>query len=292
MRLLLFVFLSFAFLGSCGAITAPSIKSLDSVRLVSVDDGMIVLKAQVTLENPNKITISGKELMFSVFYENTNLGKGWCPDAFELKGKELTPIQLDMELYLDSLPESLRMGLFEMDSIPLNMKLSFQGKLGVQHSRNGAFKLPMDKLQSALVNQYFSNSGFEMKDLKLASTNATNSVLKGNFSITNTLPFDVNILHSEVFVYSQKSQGVNVGEVKIADSISVKQGETILIPATINIDNMKAMSSGFGKILTGSLDYFAMGPFHVSLNDLTFKVPLAVHFSFNPLTGKVIILEQ
>jgi hypothetical protein len=34
-----------------------------------------------------------------------------------------------------------------------------------------------------------------------------------------------------------------------------------------------------------------MGPVHVSLNDLTFKVPLAVHFSFNPLTGKVIILE-
>jgi hypothetical protein len=27
------------------------------------------------------------------------------------------------------------------------------------------------------------------------------------------------------------------------------------------------------------------------LNELEFKVPVSVHFSFNPLTGKVIILE-
>jgi hypothetical protein len=54
---------------------------------------------------------------------------------------------------------------------------------------------------------------------------------------------------------------------------------------------MKAMSSGFGKMLSGSLDYYAMGPMHLNLNELEFKVPVSVHFSFNPLTGKVIVLE-
>jgi hypothetical protein len=92
-------------------------------------------------------------------------------------------------------------------------------------------------------------------------------------------------------VFSERSSGVNVGRVDLADSLMIMRNESSLIPCTITVDNMKAMSSGFGKILSGSLDYYAMGPMHLSLNELEFKVPVSVHFSFNPLTGKVIILE-
>ncbi|MEY3049413.1 MAG: hypothetical protein RL365_1451 [Bacteroidota bacterium] len=291
MRSFILLLLSIFILNSCAAITAPTIKSLDSIRVVSVDEGNVILKAHVTIENPNRITISGKELSFGLFYEHTSLGYGTCDEAFELKAKGDTPLVLDIEMNLDSIPSSLRMGLFEMDSIPLKVKLAFQGKLGLEHSHHGEFKLSMEKLQSALINQYFNESGFEMKDIKLESTNQSKSIFKGNISFSNKLPFDIQILGSDVFVFSERSGGVNVGRFDLADSFIIKKEETLLIPCIITVDNMKAMSSGFGKMLSGSLDYYAMGPMHLNLNELEFKVPVSVHFSFNPLTGKVIILE-
>jgi len=291
MRSFILLLLSIFILNSCAAITAPTIKSLDSIRVVSVDEGNVILKAHVTLENPNRISISGKDLHFGLFYNNTSLGTGKCDEAFELNAKASTPLVLDIEMNLDSIPGSLRMGLFEMDSIPLKVKLAFQGKLGFEYTHSGEFKLSMEKLQSALINQYFNESGFEMKDIKLESTNQSKSMFKGNISFSNKLPFDIQILGSEVFVFSERSGGVNVGRFDLADSLIIKKEETLLIPCIITVDNMKAMSSGFGKMLSGSLDYYAMGPMHLNLNELEFKVPVSVHFSFNPLTGKVIILE-
>lgn len=279
-------------LSSCNAITPPGISSLDSILILSEENGKISTRVSVTLENSNKFKISGRDLIVEVYFRGAMLGQGMLPESFELKAKELTPVSLGMQLFLDSIPDSLRLGLFRMDSIPLTMSLTFQGKLGLEHSGKIAFNLPMDKLQSALVQQYFLNSGFEIKDLKLESTNQYFSIFKGNLWFINTLPFDINILNSEVFVYDQRRNGVNVGQVIIADSLIIKQGEKVLIPTTINVDNMKALSSGFGKILTGALDYFVIGPVHVLLKELPFKVPLAVHFSYNPLNGRVIILEQ
>jgi LEA14-like dessication related protein len=291
MRSFILLLLSTFVLYSCSAVTAPTIRSIDSIRIESVDDGIVILKAHVTLENPNRISISGKDLHFGLFYKNTSLGTGKCDEAFELNAKASTPLVLDIEMNLDSIPGSLRMGLFEMDSIPLKVKLAFQGKLGFEYTHSGEFKLSMEKLQSALINQYFNESGFEMKDIKLESTNQSKSMFKGNISFSNKLPFDIQILGSEVFVFSERSGGVNVGRFDLADSLIIKKEETLLIPCIITVDNMKAMSSGFGKMLSGSLDYYAMGPMHLNLNELEFKVPVSVHFSFNPLTGKVIILE-
>ncbi|NBV09577.1 MAG: hypothetical protein EBS09_10795 [Flavobacteriia bacterium] len=291
MRSFILLLLSTFVLYSCSAVTAPTIRSIDSIRIESVDDGIVILKAHVTLENPNRISISGKDLHFGLFYKNTSLGTGKCDEAFELNAKASTPLVLDIEMNLDSIPGSLRMGLFEMDSIPLKVKLAFQGKLGFEYTHSGEFKLSMEKLQSALINQYFNQSGFEMKDIKLESTNQSKSIFKGNISFSNKLPFDIQILGSDVFVFSERSGGVNVGRFDLADSLIIKKEETLLIPCIITVDNMKAMSSGFGKMLSGSLDYYAMGPMHLNLNELEFKVPVSVHFSFNPLTGKVIILE-
>lgn len=291
MRSIIALLLSTLMLNSCVAITAPTIKSLDSIRVVSVDNGIVSLKAHITLENTNRITISGKELNFGLFYERSLLGNGKCDEAFELKAKSSTPLVLDMEMYLDSIPGSLRMSLFEMDSIPLRVKLEFQGKLGLEHAHNGEFKLSMEKLQAALIDQYFNESGFEMKDIKLESTNQSKSTFKGNIHFSNKLPFDIQILGSDVYVFTELTRGVNVGRVDLVDSLMLLQNESSLIPCTITVDNMKAMSTGFGKILSGSLDYYAMGPIHLSLNELEFKVPVSVHFSFNPLTGKVVILE-
>ena len=291
MRSIIALLLSTLMLNSCAAITAPTIKSLDSIRVVSVDNGIVSLKAHITLENTNRITISGKELNFGLFYERSLLRNGKCDEAFELKAKSSTPLVLDMEMYLDSIPGSLRMSLFEMDSIPLRVKLEFQGKLGLEHAHNGEFKLSMERLQAALIDQYFNESGFEMKDIKLESTNQSKSTFKGNIHFSNKLPFDIQILGSDVFVFTERTGGVNVGRVDLVDSLMLLQNESSLIPCTITVDNMKAMSTGFGKILSGSLDYYALGPIHLSLSELEFKVPVSVHFSFNPLTGKVIILE-
>jgi len=290
MRILLLTTLLTAFLNACSGITPPTIESIDSIQLVDIEDGIVTLKAEVSLSNSNRIAISGKDLAFEMAYENITLGIGTCSESFSLKAKSTSPLALDIKLYLDSIPEELRMRLFEMDSIPLNMNMSFQGKFGMNHSQRETFKVAMSLLQSTLIKQYFADQGFELKDLRVESSNQSNTLFKGNISFTNTLPFDLTLLGSDIYVYTEPN-GVNVGKVTMEDSLSIAKGESVLIPCKMDVNTMKAIGSGFGKILTGSLDYYAIGPLELLLNNTAFKVPVLIHFLYNPLSGKVTIVK-
>ena len=93
--------------------------------------------SNLTIENTNVFDISGKDLKISIFYNKFNLGTGNCNENFKLDSKSISPIKIDFKLYLDSIPDKLRMKLFEMDSIPLKMQLSFKGSLGIKHKQDG-----------------------------------------------------------------------------------------------------------------------------------------------------------
>jgi hypothetical protein len=72
----------------------------------------------------------------------------------------------------------------------------------------------------------------------------------------------------------------------------MEKDSTANIPAKLNVDNLKAASSGFGKVLSGTLDYFAIGNVLVTIHELDFKIPIDIHFIYYPLSGKVKILEE
>lgn len=288
--LLLFGFF-WCFLISCSGITVPSIKSIDTVTIVSTENGVINLKAGVTIENNNKISISGKDLRFILKMEDTIIGTGLGNESFVLKGKSTEKMDLEMQLYIDSIPQSLRLRLFEMDSIPIDMSVSFKGVLGLEHQRDALFKLPMEMLQSSFMGMFFKDNSVQFKDLKLESTNQTKTVFKGNLEFTNPIPMDIELVDSDVHIYSQRTKGVDVGDVTMEHNFTLFKDSISLIPCTMNLDNGKALGTGLGKILTGSLDYFAQGPLDIKINGIEFKIPLDLHFTYNPLSGKITVIK-
>ena len=291
MRFFFFFFFLFPLLNACNAITVPVIKSVDSVQINSIEGNLVSLKAYLSIENTNQFTISGKELKFNLLYQNISIGTGVCNEKFELKSNSLSQLGTDMLFYLDSIPETLRMGLFEMDSIPINIQISFKGKLGIKHSHTSEFSLPMSMLESALMNNFLSSSEIKLQNLKLESITQTTSKFIGDLSFNNKLPFDFDVIDSEVFVYPEKKSDIRIGDLNLDDSIHIKKDEMSILNCQIFVDNIKAFSTGFGKVLTGNINYYAIGPIHISINKNEFKLPLSIHFSYNPLSGKLIILD-
>ncbi len=292
MKFLALIFSTFHLFTSCNAITVPRIVSIDSINLTNDENNVLSLESSVSIENANRIDIAGKDLKFNVYYQNSNLGSGICDEKFNLDSKAITPIPINFELFLDSIPEDLRMKLFEMDSIPLTMQISFQGKLGMHHSKEGEFYLKLSEIQSALISSYMSNSGFDLKDLKMESTNMNTTKFSGNLSFENKLPFSLTIKNSDVYIFNLRKGGVKVGDVDITDNLIIEKDSTAAIPSKMIVDNLKAASTGFGKVLSGNLDYFAIGNVLVTIHELDFKIPIDVHFVYYPLSGKVKILEE
>jgi LEA14-like dessication related protein len=279
-------------LNSCNAITVPKIVSIDSVNLKSDENHILSMESTVSIDNSNRISIAGRDLKFNVFFQSINLGSGLCSEEFKLNSKSITAIPISFQLYLDSIPEELRMKLFEMDSIQLNMQVSFQGKLGMHHTKEGEFYLKMSDLHSALISSYVSKSGFELKDMKLETTNMNSTKFSGNFSFQNNLPMSLLIKKSEVFIFNLRKGGVKIGDVEISENLNIDKDSIANIPAKMIVDNLKAASTGFGKVLSGSLDYFAKGNVVVTIHELDFKIPIDIHFIYYPLSGKVKILDE
>ena len=291
MKLLLTIILILQTIISFSAIDVPKIKSIDSLKVKNDENNILTLTSNLTIENTNGFDISGKDLKISIFYNKFNLGIGNCNENFKLDSKSISPIKIEFKLYLDSIPDNLRMKLFEMDSIPLNMQLSFKGKLGIKHKREGEFNLKFNELQSALINSYFSDEEIELKEMKVESSTIMNTKFSAILMVKNKIPLDLIIKNSEINIFDQKKEGTNIGIVEIKKDLKIEKETISQIPSKFNIDNNKAAAIGFGKVLSGQLDYYAIGNISLTMNDLDFKVPISLHFIYYPLSNKVKIIK-
>jgi hypothetical protein len=245
----------------------------------------------LTIENSNSFSIAGNDLSFKIFYKEVSIGSGLCPMEFELTSKSVSSVEANMTLYIDSIPENLRMELFEMDSITLNVHMSYKGKFGLKHQKESEVKLSLMMIQDAVIQSYLPTSGIKLDDLTLTSSSSSQSVFSGNCKFLNTLPADITVLQSDINIYSDLNKSTKVGKLIMKDTISVISGQANNIPCRIDVDNFKAMSVGLGKMMNGSLDFYAIGPVHFKMIGNDYKIPLAIHFSYNPLTSKITILE-
>jgi LEA14-like dessication related protein len=291
MKLLLTIILTLQTIISFSAIDVPKIKSIDSLKVKNDENNILTLTSNLTIENTNGFDISGKDLKISIFYNKFNLGIGNCNENFKLDSKSISPIKIEFKLYLDSIPDNLRMKLFEMDSIPLNMQLSFKGKLGIKHKREGEFNLKFNELQSALINSYFSDEEIELKEMKVESSTIMNTKFGAILVIKNKIPLNLIIKNSEINIFDQKKEGTNIGIVEIKKDLKIDKETISQIPSKFIIDNNKAAATGFGKVLSGQLDYYAIGNILLTMNDLDFKVPINLHFIYYPLSNKVKIIK-
>lgn len=291
MKLLLTIILTLQTIISFSAIDVPKIKSIDSLKVKNDENNILTLTSNLTIENTNGFDISGKDLKISIFYNKFNLGIGNCNENFKLDSKSISPIKIEFKLYLDSIPDNLRMKLFEMDSIPLNMQLSFKGKLGIKHKREGEFNLKFNELQSALINSYFSDEEIELKEMKVESSTIMNTKFSAILMVKNKIPLVLIIKNSEINIFDQKKEGTNIGIVEIKKDLKIEKETISQIPSKFNIDNNKAAATGFGKVLSGQLDYYAIGNILLTMNDLDFKVPINLHFIYYPLSNKVKIIK-
>lgn len=276
---------------SCQAITLPVIKKVDSLKIEYIDNSQANFDLILSIENLNRLSISGKDLSFHIIYQNVIIGSGKCPDDFELSSDAISQVPAQMVLYLDSIPENLRLKLFEMDSIPLEIQLGFQGNLGMKHQKESEFILPILMVQDAIIHSYISSSEINLSELSLSSSNASTSLFTGKCSFLNTLPADIHLQSSEINIYSDLKKTAKVGSLEISDTIAIRHDELVTIPCSMTLDNIKAMSISLGKILSGSLDFYAIGPAQIEMLGKAYKIPVSVHFSYNPMTSKITILE-
>jgi LEA14-like dessication related protein len=276
---------------SCKAITVPVIKKVDSLNIESIENSRVNFSLILTVENSNSLSISGKDLLFEITHQNILIGLGTCSSDFELKANSVSQIPMDVVLNIDSIPENLRLNLFEMDSILLDIQMSFQGKLGMKHHKSSEFLLPILMIQDAIIESYFSSSSIKLDELTLISGTSTQSIFKGEISFLNSLPERIEMYHSEISIYSDNKKSSMIGILEISDTIAINSNENVVIPCKISIDNIKAIGIGLGKMMSGNLDYYANGPAQIQMIEKQFKIPISIHFTYNPMTGKITILN-
>lgn len=292
MRIILTIILTLQTIITFSAIEVPKIKSIDSLKLKNDENNILTLTSNVTIENINGFDISGKDLKIAIYYNKYNLGLGQCDENFKLESKSTSPVKIDIQLYLDSIPENLRMKLFEMDSIPLKMQLSFKGTLGIKHKQDGDFNLKFSDLQSALINSYFSDEEIELKDMKVESSTMMTTKFGAILTIKNKFPIDLLIKSTEINIFDIKKGGTKIGLVDMGKDLKIEKDTISQIPSKFIIDNNKAAATGFGKVLSGYFDYYAIGNILLTMHDLDFKVPINLHFVYYPLSNKVKIIKE
>jgi len=273
-------------------ITYPEFKKINSFEIHSFENGIFKASVNLDIYNSNWFSINGKEIEFKMFYKNRLISTGATKESVTFRRKALSPLPLELDFFPDSLNNDLKEILL-FDSILVDIDLI--GKftfLGIRSHKILPTWLKTQDLVNALVAKAMEGDGLKVKTIKLIKVEIKQSTFNVAFDFKNTLniPLELKTMHYMIYADAAKKNRVANWDFQINKEIA--SNETEPISGEVVVDNLASALSGFGKILTGKLDYYLDGYALIALKGREIKIPIKQHFSVDPITQKITIIPN
>jgi LEA14-like dessication related protein len=290
------IFLVLITISTVGFILAQTIKypefqSIEEFKLLTADNGICNATVDFKVYNKNWFSFKGKDLHSEVFYKGRLVAIGSQDSDFSLPKKESSIISMNIDFFLDSLKDELRL-FFMKDSIDFTVKIS--GKFSV-FNVSKEMELPL-KLSTAdfidkMISNLMSDDGIKTEVLELKEIGIEYSLFHVGFRFSNKLPFDLIVKDVRSSIYADASLNKKVADWIIKSGLKIKQGDSELITGEARINNANSALTGLIKVMSGSLDYHLNGYVLIEVDQREIQIPLRQHFKVKPLSKEVEIID-
>jgi LEA14-like dessication related protein len=274
------------------SIEYPEFKKINSFEIVSYKNDAFKARVNVGVYNGNWFSIDGENIAFSMFYKGRLVAEGQVNDPITFQRNDVTSLPMELDFYPDSMGHELKEILFA-DSIPVNIVLTgLFTRFGLQAKRTVPTWIKTKDLVRALVARSLENDGLKLNYIKLKSVSLEENTYQVGLDFKNTLSLPLRLKNIKYAIYADDKLQNEVANWEFLLNKEIPSLETELIEGEVVVNNVASALSGFSKMLKGSLDYYLKGYALISIHGYEIKVPIYQHFEVDPLTRKIILLEE
>ncbi len=274
------------------AFEKPVFSGIHDLEFVSMDSGVYCGKASIQIANKERISISGKDIEFKMYYKNHLVAQGEANESINLAEKSISTFPVNFRLFIDSITDDMN-ELMKTDSIKIEVHMT--GKFtffNIRVNEKQELWLSTKKIIDASVKKAISKATLTLKMVKILEFTPSTTHLALTFNFVNTLPVSFTIDTMAFDVYADANSSQVLGTCLLPLQLQIQVNATERIESKVYIDNLNMGLISLDKLLRGSLNYYVSGMADVSIFDRKFKIPIKQHFAINPMTQSIEIIED
>lgn len=291
MKLLLAAFLLGGAIFAFSSFKYPQVTNIKISRIDSFADNKYYGSGSVKILNSTYLKLSAKNVKFDLYYKDRIISSGQSQQDFLLKSKNETDVPVRFVVLIDSLIEFAN-EILNQDSVELTSEVrgNFTA-LNFKLEHKEKIKISAKEITNGIISATAKNS-FKLKDPIIKNIKFEKTELGITLVLKNNFPFELIIDKANFDVFLKSNSSAKVSDWELPNRLMLPSGSDTSISSMISINNMRAGSGLFEKMLSRRLDFYISGFVAVNYDGNILNIPVKQHLGLNPFSGEVEVIED
>ncbi|MDB9712724.1 hypothetical protein OAA78_03460 [Flavobacteriaceae bacterium] len=278
------IFFSLLCLASCSSIKDPKLVSVDSVSISLVDDNKYTVLTELIIYNPNKFSLSSKDVKLNLFMDSLFLGEIFLLEDFYIKKLDTshlkTKLILQPQLFKHpiNLNDTINLAVEGSAKIPF---LPFKYNFDIDH------QLMLSDLMNPLLEKNLGESDVNFKAIKIENIRFSSVDITSLLMFKNNFNFDYTIQKLDVEIFDSNKLNNLVGNSSIKSPILVDSQSEVSVESAVSLNTAKLGKSILRNLLKSDNSLFLKANVLIVFNQIQVPLTILKKIDYNPLTQEI-----
>lgn len=272
------------FITSCSSIKTPELNSINNIEITNENSENIFLVSEISVFNPNRFSISTKDISFNLYVDSLYVGKGEVDNELILAKNESTNITTSLVINksnlksFSSLKDSVSLNILGSSTIPyISKKYYFDLKYNIY---------PND-LISFFTERLMEDIKIKITEVKLKKLNIKNILLDFVFVLDNKSLMECKVKNLDIKLFKTNAYKDLIGSSEIKDEFTVESNTINQFESQLKMNILKIGTAFFLNSINNENSFFIEVNSIIEYNNLELPITIKRRIDYNPLTLEI-----
>ncbi len=272
------------FITSCSSIKTPELNSINNIEITNENSENIFLVSEISVFNPNRFSISTKDISFNLYVDSLYVGKGEVDNELILAKNESTNITTSLVINksnlksFSSLKDSVSLNILGSSTIPyISKKYYFDLNYNIY---------PND-LISFFTERLMEDIKIKITEVKLKKLNIKNILLDFVFVLDNKSLMECKVKNLDIKLFKTNAYKDLIGSSEIKDEFTVESNTINQFESQLKMNILKIGTAFFLNSINNENSFFIEVNSIIEYNNLELPITIKRRIDYNPLTLEI-----
>lgn len=282
--ILIFVF--FILIVACSSIKSPKLIDIDRFELIQDKSDDLILKSDIKIYNPNRFSISSKDVSFNLYLDTLYLGKGNIDNGLMLIKKDTSLISSSLKLRKDqlysliNLRDSVSLKILGSSAIPLISK---------RHYFDLEYKINISEFISRIAQNIIEDINIQINKVRIKKVDFSNIHLEVTFGLDNKTEMECVVKQMNINVYKTDNYKELLSSSIIKNSFRVNPMSLNEFSLDVKVNTLKMSTTFLSNTLSNNNSLFIELTSKVEYKNIEVPYSIKRRVDYNPKTLEILL---
>lgn len=277
-------FFLWIFIASCSPISSPEIMSIENIKINDQNSEKFFLRSSIEIFNPNKFTISSKDVSYNLYLDSIYIGNGLFKDGLVLEKKKKSLVQTSLTINkevlksITGIKDSVSLKILGSTSLPLIPK---------KYYFDFNYKIYPKELISFFTETFLKEIDIKVKDVKIKNLDIKSTSLEITFLLENKTKFECKIQSMNVELHKTNEYNNLLGNVDLKNDFMIYSNSSEKFTSNLNVNTLKMGTTFFTNTLKSKNSFFIKLNSVIEYNNIEIPLVAKRRVDYNPITLEI-----